>query len=61
MHAATPALATAVLATQVRWGLDTRAHLSEVYRACGSDAGVTSIVHQEIYRLEGNPGADDPG
>ena len=36
----------------VEWGLETRAHLAEVYRQDGSGAGVTCADHLEIYRRD---------
>jgi len=42
----------------VKWGLETRAHLSEVYRTVGSDkGGVTYTDHLEIYRHDAGEGA----
>lgn len=36
----------------IAWGLETRAHLTQLFRDSdgGSDAGVTPIVHVEVYR-----------
>eukprot|EP01048_Picozoa_sp_COSAG05_P007849 COSAG05_NODE_570_length_8623_cov_35.317339_5_plen_401_part_00 len=34
------------------WGLDTRAHLAEVYREAGSIAGVACADHLEVYRRD---------
>ncbi len=41
----------------VAWGLDTRAHLTEIYRAAGSEAGIETITHLETYRNEADDGA----
>ena len=45
----------------VQWGLETRCHLQRLHRQLGSDSGIACVNHQEVYHLEGNPGADDPG
>ena len=45
----------------VQWGLDTRCHFQQLHRVMGSDSGIACVNHQEVYHLEGNPGADDPG
>lgn len=41
----------------VEWGLDTRAHLADVYREAGSEAGIEAITHLETYRTDADDGA----
>lgn len=47
----------------ISWGLATRKHLAQVFRDAsdgGSDAGITPIVHLEIYRNSAGPAATRP-
>lgn len=44
----------------IRWGLETRAHLGQVHRSAGSEAGITVVDHLEIYRAEAGEDACAP-